>query len=306
MITESGFYALIDMIYEAAFNGDLWPSVLSRFADAMGSAQVGLLSIDQRAGAYDSVAPRTDPALDALFKSYWAFHNPLLPRAIKRPKGEVYLLERLVSRSELAATPFFHEWFLPAGFGFAVIGANLTIERQIATMLCLGNAPGNDEFSDETMRFFKAVFKHIERAIRLHRELCLTDLDHEAAPARLDAASRGIMLVDHAARVLFANRAARTLLNRKRGLTVKAGYLECPEDRGAIERLIDSCTRGGRSAQGPVEDLWIRRPADSLPLKVMVAPLRSRGNITELPWLGMRIPVAMVIVSEPARERWMQ
>ena len=48
----------------------------------------------------------------------------------------------------------------------------------------------------------------------------------------------------------------------------------------------------------PAEKFTIRRggPGRS-PLRVTVTPLRSRGNVAELPWLGLDIPVAIVTVS---------
>jgi len=36
-----------------------------------------------------------------------------------------------------------------------------------------------------------------------------------------------------------------------------------------------------------------------------VTPLRSKGTVAELPWLGWGIPVAIVTVIDPAREKTM-
>jgi hypothetical protein len=76
---------LIDLIYEAAFDSALWPAVLVRLADTMEAAQVGILSLNRRARTFESLAPRCDPVMDAIFKKYWAFYNPLWPHTIKRP-----------------------------------------------------------------------------------------------------------------------------------------------------------------------------------------------------------------------------
>jgi hypothetical protein len=55
--------------------------------------------------------------MDAIFKKYWAFHNPLWPRTIALPAGEVFLLDSLIPRKDFVATPFFNEWMRPAQFG---------------------------------------------------------------------------------------------------------------------------------------------------------------------------------------------
>ena len=55
--------ALIDLIYEAALDNDLWPEVLIKLADAMGAVQVAMPSMDWRANVVDTIAPRFDADL---------------------------------------------------------------------------------------------------------------------------------------------------------------------------------------------------------------------------------------------------
>jgi len=103
--------ALINLIYEAALDSDLWPSVLVRLADAVGAAQVAMPSMDRRANIVATIAPRFDPDLLASWKEYWAFHDPALARATFRPAGEIYTLDSLMPREEFAATPVFNEFW---------------------------------------------------------------------------------------------------------------------------------------------------------------------------------------------------
>jgi hypothetical protein len=105
MSGEDEILALIDVIYEAAFDSTLWATALPRLADT--PAQIGLLKLDRRAHTFDSVAPRTDPAMDAVFKKYWAFHNQLLPRAIARRAVEIFMLDSLIPRGEFVTNSLF-------------------------------------------------------------------------------------------------------------------------------------------------------------------------------------------------------
>ena len=50
--------ALIDLIYEAALDNDLWPGVVIKLADAIGTAQVAMPSMDLRANVVATIAPR--------------------------------------------------------------------------------------------------------------------------------------------------------------------------------------------------------------------------------------------------------
>ena len=63
MIMEDDLLALIDLIYEASFDSTLWPAALISLADTMGTAHIGLSTMDFRAQTYDSIAPRTDPVM---------------------------------------------------------------------------------------------------------------------------------------------------------------------------------------------------------------------------------------------------
>ncbi|MDQ6703300.1 MAG: PAS domain-containing protein [Pseudomonadota bacterium] len=280
----------------------LWPMALTRLADAMGTAQIGLLTLDRRARTYESLAPRTDPIMDAIFKKYWAFHNPLWPRTIARPAGEVFWLDSLIPRKDFVATRFFNEWMRPAEFGIASMGANLLAGNKASTMISVANAPGKDEITGEQTLVFKAALQHIDRAVRIHRELRMRDLDHDTAPDRLEHLRSGVMLVDGAAKVLFANATARALLNSTGGLALEAGCLRSTDGSDALQRFIASCKRKAHTRNDPGGEISIRRgPRRSL--RVTVTPLRARGSVAELPWLGLQLPVAIVTVSTPAMEK---
>jgi PAS domain-containing protein len=300
---EDDLLALIDLIYEAAFDSTVWPAALTKLADIMGTAQIGLQTLDRRIRSYDSIAPRTDPAMDALFKKYWAFHNPLFPRSITRPVGEIFWIDSLIPRKDFTATPFFNEWMRPAGFGMATMGANLLAGPDSLTMIAVSNAPGKDEITVERTRIFEAAMRHINRAIRIHHELRLRDLDHDTAPDRLEQLPRGIMLVDGAARVLFANAAARALLGSGDGLALEHGCLRSTDNKDALlQGLIHFCKREARSPIGPGGGISIR-VGSRRSLRVKVTPLRAKGGVAELPWLGLNIPVAIVTIATASSEK---
>jgi hypothetical protein len=53
-------------------------------------------------------------------------------------------------------------------------------------MISVANAPGKDEITGQQTLVFKAALPHIDRAVRIHRELRMRDLDHDTAPERLE------------------------------------------------------------------------------------------------------------------------
>ncbi|MGH6851491.1 MAG: hypothetical protein ACREDD_13775 [Methylocella sp.] len=172
---------LIDLIYEAALDGGLWPGVLSKLGDAMGAAQFAIPTADRRANIADLIAPRLDPNLLLSFKENWAFRDPLFARAVLRPAGEIYTLDSLMPREEFSATPIFNEWHRRAGFGLAAIGANLVAEDGFSALVAFFNAPGKDTLTSEQTRLFEAALPHIMRAVRINRHLWKLELKNFAA-----------------------------------------------------------------------------------------------------------------------------
>jgi hypothetical protein len=133
---------LIEQIYEAALDGELWPGVLMELADAMGAAHVSITSRDRSANTFASITPRTDPDFVASYREYWAFHNPLIPETALRPVGEIYSLDSLMAREDFSATPVCNEWWLPSGRGLGTLGANLLVEGQFSALICVCQCAG--------------------------------------------------------------------------------------------------------------------------------------------------------------------
>jgi hypothetical protein len=297
---EDELQKAIILIHEAVLDDRLWPKALTTLADVMGAAHIGFCAMDRRAKVYESLAPRTDPAWDATYKQYWAFHNPLWDLSAARPANEVYLLNDLIPREDFAATPVYNEWFRPAGFGLAMMGANLNVSDEISALIAIANAPGKDQITSEQADIFKFALPHIDQAVRIHRQLRIRDLDHVTAPEQLEHMGIGVILVDGAAKVLHANAWARALLAPGSGLTVKGGYLFSLDRAASLHQLIASCRACHlHSPSGFGGGIALRR-SKGRPLRVTVIPLRARGNVAELPWLGLRIPVAMITISDPA------
>jgi hypothetical protein len=113
MSIEDDLLASIDLIYEASFDSTLWPRALISLADNVGTAHITLSTMDLRARTYFSIAPRTDPAMTAIYRQYWAFHNPVWRLSAAWPAGEIYLLDNLIPREDFAATPVFNGFARP-------------------------------------------------------------------------------------------------------------------------------------------------------------------------------------------------
>ncbi len=213
MRSDKDLLHLIDLIYQAVLEAELWPAVLIKLADTMGASQVAMPSFDWRANVFATVAPRFDPDLLAVYKSYWAFREPVVPRAALWPLGEVYALDKLIPRAEFAATPVFNEFWQPTGCGLGAMGANLICEDGFSALVSVFNAPGNDDLTSQQIRVFEAMVPHLMRAVRLNRRLRDLEVDNVALPDNFDALPEVALLTDANASVVRANSAGKFVLD---------------------------------------------------------------------------------------------
>jgi len=298
--------ALIDLIYEAALDDDLWPAVLNKFADTVGAAQIAMPSMDWRANVAETIAPRFDPDLLTTWKEYWAYQDPVLSRAILQPAGEIYSIDTLMPRKEFAVTPVFNELWVPAEHSLATAGANVLVEDQFTALVYFSNPPGKDAFTTEQMGIFQILVPHFSRAVRINRRLWDLELRRVAASERLDELPHGALLVDRWGRVARANAAAKAMLDDRSGILLDKGRLATADGSDNLQKLIASCVRSSLSFGGPGGDLKIPRLLPRSPLYLTVTPLRSKDQIGNIPWIGVGAPIAFITVTDPDSDRQRQ
>jgi len=306
MSRDKELEALVDVIYDAALDDKLWPIVLIRLADVMGVPQVSMPSLDRRTNRFAAIAPRFDPDLLASYKEYWAFHDPVLALATLRPAGEIYTVDSLMPREEFACTPVFNEFWRPAQYGLETTGANLLVEDQLSALICFSNAPGKDSVTAEQMHIFKTVLPHLTRAVRISRRLWDREFEHIVVTERLETLQQGALLADVWGRVVCANATARAMLDDGGGIFLENGRLAAAGGSEVLQRAIASCARTTQSFGGPGGEFEISREFPRSPIHVMVTPLRSKTQLTEVPWSSHGVPVAIVTVSDPYMDRRLQ
>ncbi len=303
MSRDEELKTLVDMIYDAALESELWPGVLIRLADLMGVLQVAMPSLDRRANLFATIAPRLDPELLASYKEYWAFHDPVLARATLRPAGEIYTVDSLMPREEFASTPVFQEFWRLAQYGLETTGANLLVEDQLSALICFSNGPGKDSVTAEQMHIFEAVLPHLTRALRISRRLWYSQFRHVVATEQLERLQQGALMADVSARVTCANAAARAMLDDGGGIFLDNGRLAAAGRSEVLQKAIASCARTPLSCDGPGGEFEIPRQLPHSPIHVMVTPLSSKARLAEVPWIGLGAPVAIVTVSDPDLDR---
>ncbi len=121
----------------------------------------------------------------------------------------------------------------------------------------------------EQTRVFEAAatLRHIIRAVRFARQFWALDLGPEIAPEHLENLPQAIFLAAASERAVFANAAAKAMLDAGDGMLLRDGRLATADGSDVLAKLIASCAREPRprladpAANSPSRAISAARPS---------------------------------------------
>jgi DNA-binding CsgD family transcriptional regulator len=285
---------LVGLIYDAAFDPDVWPVMLNRLADRLSAMCTEMGSHNASTNTTAMIAPRTDPEYLKSFTEYWAGRNFIWKSGTKLPIGSVMIPEMLMSRDEFCRTDLYNEWCKPQGIE-ATLATNLLIEGPVSTVIAAHRPYSKGDFDASETKLFAALIPHLQRAVQLRLRLAGLDGLTEGSAEILNRLAMGVLLVDAEARVIFANRAAEGILRTRRGLFPGRDGLraEIPAETRRLRLTIADCAEPRGQLGGAGGRLRLSRE-HSLPLTVVVAP--HRAGFT---WVDVARPRVILFITDP-------
>jgi hypothetical protein len=138
--------AMIDRLYEAATQPELWPDAVAAIRRAIGSGSVWMQARDQRGGlAMTPIRVESDPeAVEAYMSHYWQ-HDPWLAGWLRRPIDGVFLGSNLVDPEVLRRTAFYND-YSKGQDSFHFLGAATKVGAGTQLMLALYRPEHHAEF----------------------------------------------------------------------------------------------------------------------------------------------------------------
>jgi DNA-binding CsgD family transcriptional regulator len=302
MVDAGEFSELVGLIYDAALDRRAWPTALTRLADALGGWAVRLGVHDARTQAFSGEFPRTDPAYVRSYLDYWASRNTSWQRAAQMPVGSILRGYELVTRDELVRTDFYNEWIRPQEIDW-VLGATIAQEGSKTAIVSVYRPWRLDDFDRDQITLWRAFMPHLERAVQLQLRLASLEADCATSIEVLNRLHHGVLLVDAAARIHFANRAAEQILTAREGLRGDRDGLRAatPSATAALCKLIAGCAGGGKERDGSGGSIALPRPSGRTPLSGLVIPLRMNAG-----WLTVGRSAAIIFVCDPERRQTMR
>jgi DNA-binding CsgD family transcriptional regulator/PAS domain-containing protein len=291
---------LIDMLYEAAFDAAKWPPFLTALAQALEGTLPTLFLHDPRTHAGSlAINVGFDEAMVRAYKERLAERNIWLRSgAHLLTTCRVRTSHMMCSRKALLGSEWYADYCRPLGISQA-IGATIHRGSVVSSNIAIMAPPGRPDFDRDDMALLEALMLHMQRALRVHMHMADSDLRQRELTDALEHMMVGVILVTKSARVLFMNRAARSMVNRRDGLQVDATGLRALRLRdtatlrahiaGAAERTARRGTLSGGVFRLP-------RPLGRAALEIVVSPMRSGDT-----WCSGERAVAAVYITDPGQ-----
>jgi DNA-binding CsgD family transcriptional regulator len=287
---------LLDLIYDAAAENDLWRNVLTAIADLTHS-QGGVLfgqSMTARKIYFDFNG-RLDEDCNRAYQERH-MQNPWSVGMENKPVGRFVLSDDVIELSALRSTLFYDEVLRPqnvAHNGMMALAARE--DFRAAFNICRSTRQG--PFERDEQRLLEWLSPHLRRSVALGFRIDSYLAMQHAAFNVLELLADGVIVLDRRARVLFANEAARGfeadgLLHLRQ---VLATWSQPHSQR--LTELVRSALQGA-----PGGTMSLPRRADGRLLTLLVSSIRSK-DIGRLADASIKDAAVLLFVINPANRR---
>lgn len=287
---------VLDLIYDAAAENDLWRDALTAIADLTNS-QGGIL-FGQSVTAqriYFDFNGRLDEECNRAYQERH-MNNPWSEYMEHQPVGRLVMSDEAIELSKLRKTGFYHDVLRPQNIahnGMMALAARR--DFRAAFNMCRGVSQG--QFAPEEQRLLEWLSPHLRRSVTLGFRIDGYIAMQQAAFNILEHLADGVVVLDRRAQVLFANAAARRLEAEGALRLRQPVATSSPQHSQRLAELLRTALLG--AAGGTMS---VPRNADGRLLTLVVSSIRGK-DIGRLSDAGYKDAAVLLFVIDPANRR---
>jgi DNA-binding CsgD family transcriptional regulator len=271
----SQFSKLIELVYEGATEPERWDAILPAMAEWLGAPRGWLFTpmhIPENGGF--SFTHGFAPSMIRMWRDKWHTQDLWAFRALELGKfveGNVLRGDELIPEHEIVSTEVYQEFMLPHKMHHLLGGVvfNNASVGLMPAACSFFRGPGETGFNGDDSSKMSLLVPHISRALGVMQRLRDADLKIASSLAALDKVSVGVLLIGRAGPVVFANRAARRVLQMEDGLRLRTATqgktflaASAGDAQHAINAAIKLCTDANTVAVSHFSNaLSVRRPS---------------------------------------------
>ncbi|MGZ3376995.1 MAG: helix-turn-helix transcriptional regulator [Phenylobacterium sp.] len=276
-----GHDEILDLVYETSVDPGVWPTLLDRFAHALGGHSASLRSYDVVTEVGTVTASRLESAaLDRQFRTY-ANRNPLksslevLQERLRTSTG--YLPGTMMDIEWLPKDDFVRSDYYQDVYRPLDIHSDISIGFDSKNLFWSGvdvyRSKSQGAFTAQDLAVCNALHPHLVRAWKLGRKLAQTQRLNDSLADFAERSPHGLFILDRGGLVRHVNATGLAILAQAKGLQATGGRLAgaTGDATRRLRALIDAAAAGDR-AGGSVA---LPQPDGLRPLSVIVAPLRA-------------------------------
>lgn len=204
---------LVQSIYDVPLGREDWPSVIRKISVASGGHSGLLRLVDcQRAEVGFVAAYGYEQSQIEDYRKHFIHLDPYRDHLAAAPTGALLQSDQAAPLSTRRHTAYFND-YERLGDRYHALGSPLGRERDFLLYLGLSRGQHAGPYDDETLAFVRSLLPHMLRAVQIQRLIGSAVDAQRLSEASLDRLRIGVVLMDSALRVRFANSAA--LADRK-------------------------------------------------------------------------------------------
>lgn len=138
------------------------------------------------------------------------------------------------------------------------IGVCVYRDANVDIQLWLQNLASKAPFSEEQISRLSQLLPHLKRTIKLMRSWGAARTDLQTREQSLNALDHGVMALDQAARIVFANHRAQAILRQELGLRSEDGRLDTcvtTQDRKGLKAALRRVMASGQAESVALNDI---------------------------------------------------
>jgi DNA-binding CsgD family transcriptional regulator len=287
---------LLDLVYDAATEPELWCSALTKMADLTGS-QGGII-FGQSFGAsmvhFDYNGRLSEECNRAYKERHANDQSPWNRAMMSQPVRRVVLSDEVVPLSDLRQTLLYEEVLRPQDVAHnTMIALAARQDFCVAFNICRSERQG--PIGGEARRFLERLVPHMHRSFQLGFRVEGYHALQRAEYHVLDCLSVGIVLLDRSARIVYLNTAARSFAVQDGPLSLRNGSIathSVPHSQRLAE-LIRAVLKGR-----PTASMSVPRPTDGSLLTILMSSIRGR-DVGRFADIHMPNAAVLLIIVDP-------
>jgi DNA-binding CsgD family transcriptional regulator len=280
MVFDKAYLPIVESIYDAAVDPTRWATALEKLsAPTDGKGFIVIHDPQMAAGSCPIFANWEASAIDS-YNKYYASRNAWLARVATRPVGKAEPSEFFLGRSDLLKTEWYNDFLRPNRLQS---GTGVTVLRDGGRFVSAGVLIPRCTDAEHAahVALLQRVTPHLERALKVNRQLSGADFRWRTAEECLDRLKIGVVVAGQSGKVLFANAEAKRILSQNDGLCLdREGRLlaGAHQDNEWLRRTLHSIVTGG-DLRGESGVLSVRRRSGRRPYGLLAAPLRPPDQL---------------------------